>query len=272
MDLKALEQKWESLGISNDFIFCKVMQDKDLLGELIHMIIPDLKFDRIHIEPQKTIEEGQDIHGVRFDIFVTGIDGAVVEIEMQVLDTGNLPKRLRYYESMADSMVLSKGELYSKLKDSYIILICPFDQYGIGLHKYTFTNRCHEVDKLEMGDGSKKIVLNAISTADDVDHKLRAFLDYVAGRPTDDEYVARVDEAVKKAKANKEWRRNYMTLYQRDLENQEIGIEKGRAEGREEGQSLLVKVIQELKNGKSVDELLASGVDEKTVQLAKACI
>ncbi len=227
----SLEKQWQGLGISNDFIFCKVMQDKELLSELIRMIIPELEFDDIQIEPQKTIEAGLDIHGVRFDIFATGRDGTVVEIEMQVINTGHLPKRLRFYGSMADSMVLDKGELYSKLKDSYVILICPFDEYEVGLHKYTFTNRCHQVDSLEMGDGTTKIVLNATSTADDIDGELRAFLDYVAGRAVNNEYVGKVEAAVVKARQNKEWRREYMTLFQRDLENQEIGIEKGREKG-----------------------------------------
>ena len=222
-ETQSFDQQWEELRISNDFIFCKVMQDKELLSDLIRMIIPELQFDDLRIEPQKTIEAGLDIHGVRFDIFVTSSDGTVVEIEMQVLDTGALPKRLRFYGSMADSMVLEKGELYSKLKDSYVILICPFDEYGKGLHRYTFTNRCHQVKDLEMGDGTTKIVLNATSTADDVSEELRAFLDYVVGRNVDKDYIKKVDAAVKKAKMNKKWRREYMTLMQRDLENQEMG-------------------------------------------------
>ncbi len=57
-----------------------------------------------------------------------------------------------------------------------------------------------------MRDGTTKIVLNADSEANDIDPKLKAFLDYVAGKPSDDEYVNRLEEAVKKAKANKEWR------------------------------------------------------------------
>ena len=44
-------------------------------------------------------------------------------------------------------------------------------------------------------------------------------IDYVAGKTVDDEYVKKLDEAVRKARANKEWRREYMTLMMRDLEN-----------------------------------------------------
>lgn len=75
-----------------------------------------------------------------------------------------------------------------------------------------------------MGDGTMKIFLNAVGTVDDVGDKLRAFLDYVSGKMSDDEYVKRVDDAVKLARMNKDWRYQYMTMWQRDLENQEIGL------------------------------------------------
>ena len=219
-------RQWETIGISNDFVFCKVMQDKELLAALIRLILPDLQFRELQVQAQRAVEIGVDIHGVRFDIFVTLEDGSIVEIEMQVLDTGNLPKRLRFYGSMADTQMLEKGVVYSKLRDSYVVMICPFDPYGKGRHIYTFTNRCKEDHNLEMGDGTTKIVLNAVGTMDDVSEGLEAFLDYVAGKPVDDEYVKRLDEAVHKARANKEWRREYMTLMMRDLENQEMGKEK----------------------------------------------
>lgn len=247
--VKEISNEWDSLGITNDFIFYKVMQDKELLEELVRIILPDIEFNDLNITAQKPIEIGKDVHGVRFDIFATSNDGTVIEIEMQVLSQGNLPRRLRYYGSMVDSELLDKGVVYSKLKDCYVIAICPFDYYNKGLHKYTFTNRCHEADDLEMGDGTTKIVLNAVGTANDVSGKLKEFLNYVAGKPSDDEYVKKLDAAVYKARQNKEWRRQYMTLLMRDLENREIGREEGRDERDRE------KIEIMLKKGKTVEEV-----------------
>ena len=238
-------QQWETIGISNDFVFCKVMQDKALLSELVRIILPKLKFKELQVQSQQTVEIGADIHGVRFDIFVKLEDGSIVEIEMQVLNTGNLPKRLRFYGSMADTQMLEKGVVYSKLRDSFVIMICPFDFYGEGRHIYTFTNRCKENHDLEMGDGTTKIVLNAMGTMDDVNDSLKAFLDYVAGKTVDDGYVRKLDEAVRKARANKEWRREYMTLMMRDLENQEIGMEMGKDKRDRE------KISEMLRDGKT---------------------
>ena len=222
-----VEIRWETLGISNDFIFGKVMQNKLLLARLIRMILPELHFTELTIIAQKSEEMGLDIHGVRFDIFATDETGRVIEIEMQVIDTRELQKRSRYYGTAIDQTMLDKGVTYSKLSDSYVILICPFDPFGNRLHKYTFTNLCHEVDGLELGDGTTKIFLNADSDADDVSKELRDFLDYVGGKDVDNDYVREVDEAVKAARMNKEWRNQYMTMLMRDLENKEIGRKEG---------------------------------------------
>ena len=124
---------------------------------------------------------------------------------------------------------------YRYLNDSYIIFICPFDLYGKGRHMYTFDGRCKEDPELTIGDGATRIFLNTKGTMEDVSASLRAFLDYVDGRLSDDSFVQELEEAVDEAKKNREWRHEYMTLMLRDQENIEKGIELGRAEGRQKG-------------------------------------
>jgi predicted transposase/invertase (TIGR01784 family) len=248
------EEQWANIGISNDFIFCKVTQDKELLGELLRMVVLELEFRELDIHAQKSVDPGKDIHGVRFDVYATDDAGDAIEFEMQVLNTDNIPRRMHYYGSMVDSVMLDRGVLYSRLSDSYVIIISLFDLFDMGLHKYTFTYKCDEVQGLELPDGTTKIFLNARGTADDVPEKLRAFLDYVDGRPSDDEYVKKVDAAVMRARANKEWRYQYMTLYQRDLENQEIGMEKGIEQGMEKERT--DKIAEMLNNGRTVEAIV----------------
>ena len=243
---KRLSEQWNNIRINDDFIFCKVMQNKRILARLIRLILPELEFKNISIQPQKSIEIGRDIHGVRFDVYVTLNDGTIVDIEMQVLNHEYLPKRLRYYGSISDMDLLEKGCVYSKLRDSYVIMICPFDMFGKGRHVYTFTNRCREDLSLELGDGTTKIVLNATGTADDVNDGLKAFLDYIAGKPVHDKYIDEIDAAVTRAKMNKKWRAQYMTLMMRDLENRELGINQGIKQGIEQGIEQGIK--QEKKN------------------------
>ena len=208
-----LYQTWEELSISNDFLFGKVMQDAALCKELLQRILPDLNIDRIEYpELQKAIRPDMDAKSIRLDVYVKDGKGTIYDIEMQVIDTKELPKRTRYYQSILDLQLIDKGELYHKLKPCFIIFICPFDPFGKGRHLYTFENLCKEDPTLSLKDGTTKLFLNANGTKSDVHPKLQAFLDYVAGKETEDSFIQKLKEAVKQAKKNREWRLEFMTL------------------------------------------------------------
>ncbi len=227
---------WETLGIANDFMFGKVMQDAELCKELLQRILPDLEIDHIEYpEAQKGIRPDVDAKSVRLDVYVRDGKGTVYDIEMQVSDTKELPKRSRYYQSMIDLQMIDRGEYYKNLKPSYIIFICPFDLFDKGRHIYTFRNICEEDNSLSLEDGAVKIFLNAAGKQDDVSSELKAFLDYVAGKESEDDFVQKLADAVKQARKNREWRHEYMTLLMRDQENIEKGMEKGMEKGIRKG-------------------------------------
>lgn len=247
-DMETKQTKWEELSISNDFLFGKVMQNPKLCKELLRRILPDLNIERIEYpELQKSINMDMDARSVRLDVYVKDEKEVVYDIEIQVSHTKELPKRSRYYQSMIDLQLIDKGQLYDELKRSYVIFICPFDLYGKGRHIYTFENICKEDGSISMGDEAVKIFLNAKGTLDDVSDELKAFLDYVAGKKPKDAYVERLEEAVKEAKKNREWRHEYMTLLMRDQEN----VKKGR----EYGEELMLALIQKLVADKRFTEI-----------------
>ena len=93
-----------------------------------------------------------------------------------------------------------------------------------------------------MGDETAKIFLNADSKMDDVSKELKAFLDYAAGNDITDTFVQELDEAVKEAKRNREWRHEYMTLLMRD----QINVEKGIEQGIEQGIKGTVSILKNL--------------------------
>lgn len=224
---QTIQTDWEELGISNDFLFGKIMQTPELCKELLHRILPELKIDHIEYpELQKCIRLDIDAHGIRLDVYVQDDKQIVYDIEMQVSNTKELPKRSRYYQSVIDLQLIDKGRHYNELNRSYIIFICLFDIFGRGRHIYTFENICKEDNSISMGDEATKIFLNTEGTLDDISKELKAFLDYVAGKKSEDSYVMKLEEAVRRAKRNREWRHEYMTLLMRDQENQKIGEEK----------------------------------------------
>lgn len=241
-----METDWEKLGIANDFLFGKVMQDLELCKELLQRILPELEIDHIeYTQLQKAIRIDADAKSVRLDVYVKDQKESVYDIEMQTTDTREIPKRARYYQSMIDLQMIDKGQHYKHLKPGYIIFICPFDAFGKGLHRYTFKEICQEEKTLQLGDGSTKIFLNAKGKINDASKELKAFLDYVAGEKTEDAFVEKLEEAIKKAKQNREWRHEYMTLLMRDQENIEKGMEKGMEKGIEKTLLLIQKLVED---------------------------
>ena len=227
---------WEEIGLSNDFIFGKVMSDPELCKELLERILPGIEIDHIEYpELQKPIKEDVDARSVRLDVYVKDGKNTVYDIEMQKVNTRELPKRSRYYQGMMDLQLIDSGQPYKKLNQSYVIFICLEDVFGKNRHIYTFENICREDPGIKLRDGAIKIFLNAKSNLNDVSSELRAFLDYLGGKKSEDEYVQKLEKAVREAKRNRKWRHEYMTLLMRDQENQEIGEERGRREGRLEG-------------------------------------
>lgn len=247
---------WESLGIANDFMFGKVMQDAELCKDLLQRILPDLEIDHIEYpEAQKGIRLDADAKSVRLDVYVKDGKGTVYDIEMQAADTKELPKRSRYYQSMLDLQLIDKGQTYKKLRPSYVIFICPFDLFGKGRHIYSFENICKEDNSVFLDDGAVKIFLNASSKQNDVSRELRAFLDYVAGVESEDDFVKRVAEAVREAKKNRKWRHEYMTLLMRDQENMEKGMEEGMQKGKSIGEEMMLMLIQKLVDNNRFDDI-----------------
>ena len=239
---------WEELGICNDFLFGKVMQNPELCKELLKRILPELEIERIEYpELQKTIKFDADAKSVRLDVYVRDEKQTIYDIEMQVTDTKELAKRTRFYQSMIDLQMIDRGESYKRLKPSYIIFICPFDMFDKGRHLYTFQNICKEDHKILLKDEATKIFLNAHGYMDDVSKELKAFLDYVAGKSTEDTFVKKLELAVKEAKRNREWRYEYMTLLMRDQENIEQGIKQGMEQGLKQGMEQGIK--QGIKQG-----------------------
>ena len=205
------------------------MQDAELCKELLQRILPDLDIDHVEYpELQKTINEDFDAKGVRLDVYVNDGKGTVYDIEMQAVTSQYLPTRTRYYQSMIDLQLVDKGQDYDTLNNSYIIFICLSDLFGKGCYIYTFENVCKETPEVLLNDGAKKIFLNADGKNGTVSEKLKTFLDYVAGRPSEDKFVKKLNDAVEKAKKNRKWRHEYMTLLMRDRENQKIGEKRGK--------------------------------------------
>ena len=101
---------FEKLTLADDFLFCKVMQNKRLCKELLEIIL-HVKINKIeYTESQKVLDDAIDEKSIRMDVYVQDDKHTIYDIEMQTSNTKELPKRSRYYHSCIDKSQIAKGE------------------------------------------------------------------------------------------------------------------------------------------------------------------
>lgn len=251
------EKTIKELNLEDDFLFAKVMSDKEICRKVLEKILNISIKEVIMPTAQRTIDILFEGKGIRLDVYVNDDKGTVYNVEMQRGKKKELPKRARYYQGSIDLDLISAGMPYTALRKSFIIFICTFDPFKDGRHLYSFENRCRENTRILLGDETSKIFLNTKGNMDDADADMREFLAYVEN--TTDAFAAQtcsplvkeIHQKVTEVKQSKEMEVEYMTLLQRDREN----IELGREEGREEGAALAAKIIRSYTRGRSCADI-----------------
>ena len=236
---------WEELTFADNFLFCKIMEDSpELCRQLLELLL-HIKIGRL--EPpqgERTMQETLGAKAVRFDVY-TKDDRHIFDIEIQTTDAQNLPERARYYQSVIDMDNLSKGENYTKLKDTYVIFLCLKDIFRRGLPVYFFENTCRADKSLTLDDRAYKVFFNAANCDTLESDEMRSFFRFLKGERAKSVFSKRIAEKVAFAKRNMQWRKQYMTWQQTiDVEKMfafEEGHDAGVLEGSRESARNLLK-------------------------------
>ena len=208
-------EKWNSLTLANNFIFCKVLEENpDVCKELLEMLL-DIKIDRIEQpKSEQTFKTDFDSRGIRLDVYVKDGTGRCFDIEIQTSNYMRLEKRARYYQGLMDVDSIQFGQEYSALKDSYVIFLCLGDAFGHRLPVYTFRYRAEEDKNILMDDGTVNIFFNAAMYDKMRSEGLRSFFKYLCGKTAKDDFTDRLSALVERVKMNAQWRHRYMTIEQ----------------------------------------------------------
>ena len=240
---KKQKQEIRKLSLFNDFIFAKIMSNKDNCKHLLELIL-EKKISYIEtVDYQKTIKSLIDAKGVRLDVYVKDDEEKSYDIEVQVAHEKNIAKRARYYGSMIDNDLLYVGDDYSELSESFIIFICPFDILGKGEYKYVFRTACLETgDALD--DGLTKIFINTKAKDKCENKELREFLSYMEDKSIilESDYMKKIDEelvmVLEDTEKGKGEEKMFVSLQEHfnrlDLEREKKEVEEDLTKKREE--------------------------------------
>ena len=222
-----MKKKFDDLTIADDFMFCKVMQNEAICKEFLEMILKDKIGKITYLAPQNTVATGIEAKSVRLDLLVKDETGKSYDIEMQISNEYNIPKRMRYYQAAIDIAFLDKGAHYKTLNDCYIIFICLFDAVGKDKPLYTFENMCLEDKETLLQDGTKKIIINAeaFNKAESAD--MKGFLEYLKTGTPNTEYTGRIETMIQTVKKSEAARQEYRFMSAFEMDAREEGFSEG---------------------------------------------
>ncbi len=268
------------IPLENDAMFSTVMQYEDACRGLIETIFEGRRVRRLQYKDmppasQKNIIFDPANKSIRLDVFFEDGD-TVYDIEMQKVDTGNLPLRARMYSSMMDANMLDKGLEYEALRRSYVIFVCMFDLFERGRTKYTFKSICEEDRDLPLGDGRCIMFLNTKGSVGDLSNDMDAFFDYLnggvssigTGKDSGSEFVEMVDNYVLDINGDEDWRQGYMKYELNLIEKYKEGEASGEAKGISIGRAEGVSIGEANERSRMVKSLIEQGVPIEVIAKA----
>ena len=207
---------FEQLPITDRFMFAMVFSHKEIAKPFLEAILGIKIHELKDPEPEKTIEVSPVNKGIRYDVFMkeSGPNGETLrsfDIELQMEDTREIPKRARFYQAMRDSESLSRGEKYRNLKELYIIFICPDDIFKQGRAVYRFKNLETDDPKIEMGDQCFKNFYIFKKYREVAQKAIRDYMEYFATNKAISPATEEIDRLVKWYQTDSNTRIRYMT-------------------------------------------------------------
>jgi len=258
-------------NLSDFALFLSVMKHERAYECVLSIIMdePEIKLREVKVE--QVILNRQGKRAIRLDAWALSEDERQFNMEMQNDSKGeDIPKRSRFYQGLMDSPILKAGKKtkYRQLPSTVIIFITQEDIFGRDFAKYTFLERCEELSDLYLEDGTKKIFLNMSSK--NGSQELVSLLQYMKNTKIDnpeilvkDSRILELDGIVTEVKESEEWEAVKMNIL-------EVGIARGREEGKAEGELLkLLSLIQKKqRKGCSVREI-ADALEESEAYIEK---
>lgn len=172
----------------------------------------------------------------------------------------SLPRRMRYYHALIDTQILASGVDYNRLQNVIIIIILPYDPFDQNRMVYTIQNQCVEKSTISYDDGAKKIFLYTKGTEGNPSQELKDMLKYIENSTQNNitnPNIESIHRFVEKVRRNKEVGINYMKSWEHDKWMRD----KGREEGRNEGQDRINELIIKLSEAGRMEDIIRSAKD-----------
>ncbi len=280
------KRKLNDLNLIDNFLFGSLVTYPGIGEEFSRKLLEIIfqrDFRKLKVMPQK-VYYGSDthLHGARLDVYLEEVDkewvdrlpadrdledvATVYDVEPDkngaVVDVVSLPKRVRFYHAKMDSHSLTAGESYESLKNVIIIMIVPYDPFGLDRMVYTIQNSCKEEPQMPYEDGACTLFLYTRGTKGNPPKELKELLHYMEQTTESNAKSAKLQELhrmVETVKLDAEVTIAYMRL----MEDENMLLARGREEGIDEGRKKEKMCI--------VKNMLKRGMAEEDICILAEC-
>ncbi len=163
---QAAKKKLKEMNLLDDFLFGSVVTYPEIGERFVKIqlkIIFGREFKRLSVTAQKVYYGADtDLHGARLDVYMEPEIEAQEEVATvydmepdqkdKAEDRRSLPRRMRFYHGKIVARCLNSGKDYNELKNVVIIMIMPYDPFGLNRMVYTVKNHCVEEPDMEYED------------------------------------------------------------------------------------------------------------------------
>ena len=153
-------QRIKELRLMDDDFFSEALDGKVEAVEYILNTILERADIKVKSTKAQVEYKSATKRSITLDIQAEDADGKLVDIEIQRSDKGAGVRRARYHSSMIDRTLLSKGEDFEDLVDTYVIFITENDKYGKGIPLYHVERKITELNDELFGDGAHILYVN----------------------------------------------------------------------------------------------------------------
>ena len=223
-------QKIKELRLMDDDFFSEALDEKTEVVEYILNTI--LERDDIKVKSTKAQVEYKSAtkRSIKLDIQAEDINGRLMDIEIQRSDRGSGVRRARFHSSMIDRALLSKGDDFEDLVDTYVIFITEKDKFGMGIPLYHIERKISEMDNALFGDGAHILYVNGEYR--NLEHPVGSLMHDFNCKDAKDMVNPLLAEEVRYLKET-EGGRSQMSRLLEEMRNEVA--EKAKAEGKAEG-------------------------------------
>ena len=221
----------EHVKFTDDFFFSRLMRDEELCKELIEILLNE-KIDRVvFCTTQHSLRREKFTHGIIVDVFLEST-GKKIVVELQTAKTPGLPQRTRLYQGMTDTATLPRGKSYKSLKDSYILFLCTFDPFGLGLPVYTVRQCYEEAKDTKYDDGTHKVYYNSTAFERCPNENIKAVLRFMQTNDATSSFTQKAADWLSAEQRTQHLWSDFMTAKMRLIEIREEEYERGEYDNK----------------------------------------